>query len=177
MIAVTVTHKNGVQLLNEMTIAIDAEKIVKVRTVDTYYAEILYGETFDRKREPVLYQLTTSAAAVLATIAGDYSTLLANPYLTVTAYKDLVSGATETLNLQERYIVDIREARVKINNTVTACRRIEYVPGSFDPVIIYVSTNFAAMVDSTPAEVTTTEEPTTTAAATTTVEPTTTAGD
>ena len=57
-----------------MTIAIDAEKIVKVRTVDTYYAEILYGETFDRKREPVLYQLTTSAAAVLATIAGDYST-------------------------------------------------------------------------------------------------------
>jgi hypothetical protein len=148
--------------MEPVTCAIDAEKIVSVQLDHSEtYAVIEYGETYDRRRQPIVYQLTTDPTAVLATIAGDYSTLLTNPYLTVDII-DLPSGEVTETNLQEKYIVDIREAYVVVKGVLTSVRRIEYVPGSFVPVVVYVTDTFASMVDSTPAEVTTTEEVTTT---------------
>jgi hypothetical protein len=153
MIEVTLTHRQGVELNEELTIGIDPEKIVSVRDRGSY-AEIEYAETYDRRRQPITYQLTTSRAAIDAVITGTYDTLT-EPYLELTVY-DTATGDTYSLDLQEKYIVDIREVYTLIDNTVTACRRIEYVPGSFKPEIIYVSNSFASMIDSTPAEVTTT---------------------
>ena len=181
MIAITYTHRNGIELDESVTCLIDPEKICGVRTFNTYYAEIDYGETFDRRRQPIKYGLTTSVAAILATIT--------NPYLSLTVIDALKQewkpdpDDNYTYNLQEKYIVDIRESYTTIDGTKTACRRVEFVPGSFVPVVLYVSDTLESLTDSTPAAVTTTttepptttEEPTTTSEElTTTAEPTTT---
>jgi hypothetical protein len=166
MIAVTYTKRQGMSV-TPLTIAIDPEKIVSVKLDHSgNYAVIEYGETYDRRRQPIVYQLTTDPAGVLATITGNYDTLT-EPYLTVDII-DLPSGVVTETNLQEKYIVDIREAHVTVHHVLTAVRRIEYVPGSFVPVVVYVTDTFASMVASTPTEVTTTEEATTEEVTTTT---------
>jgi hypothetical protein len=168
MIAVTVTHRQGIELVDPITIAIDPEKIVATRDRGSY-VEIEYGETYDRRRQPITYQLTTDRASIDALITGSYATHL---YLTLTVlwsndreHRPPLGSADYEIDLQERYIVDIRDTYVNINGTKTAARRIEFVPGSFVPVVIYVSEAFANLITDTPAEVTTT---TTTAAPATT---------
>ena len=179
MIAITYTHRNGIELDESVTCLIDPEKICGVRTFNTYYAEIDYGETFDRRRQPIKYGLTTSVAAILATITGNYDTLT-NPYLALTVIDALKQkwkpdpDDNYTYNLQEKYIVDIRESYTMIGTTKTACRRIEFVPGSFIPVVLFVSNTLASLTDSTPAAVTTTTTTTTATTTTTTPEGTTT---
>jgi len=171
MIQVTATHKNGVQLLENDTFGIDAEKIVSTR-MRGFYCEIDYGETYVRNRETVRYQLTTDSAAILALITGSWAT---NIYLALTVIWSLdrehrppVGTSSYVLDLQEKYIVDIRDVIQDVNGTLTACRRIEYVPGSFVPVVIFVSNSFRSLVPDVPVAVTTTtEEP---AATTTTTE-------
>lgn len=159
MILVEAKSRNGVDLVTNQIFAIDPEKIVTTRVRDDYYAEIEYGETYDRRRQPITYVLTTDVASILALITGTYAT---KEYLSVT-----VIGANTAdfkpdnwvpyaLDLQEKYIVDIRESYYAVDNVKTACRRIEYVPGSFVPVVIYVSNSLASMVTDTPAAVTTT---------------------
>ena len=176
MIAITYTHRNGIELDESVTCLIDPEKICGVRTFNTYYAEIDYGETFDRRRQPIKYGLTTSVAAILATIKGNYDTLT-HPYLALTVIDALKQkwkpdpDDNYTYNLQEKYIVDIRESYTMIGTTKTACRRIEFVPGSFIPVVLYVSDTLASLTDSTPAAVTTTTTTTTAAPTTTTTTP------
>jgi hypothetical protein len=165
MIQVTATKRNGVTLVPEQTFLIDAEKIVSTRNVGLY-AEIEYAETYDRRKQPIKYLLTTNSAAIASAITGAVETL--------TVY-DLSAGTTYTLVLQQKYITDVRESKVKVNGTLTACRQVEYVAGAWIPTKIYVSDTLASIEDSTPAEVTTTEAPTTTAEATTTEEATTTA--
>lgn len=169
MIAVTVTHRQGIELVDPITIAIDPEKIVATRDRGSY-VEIEYGETYDRRRQPITYQLTTDRASIDALITGSYATHL---YLTLTVlwsndreHRPPLGSADYEIDLQERYIVDIRDTYVDINGTKTSARRIEFVPGSFVPVVIYVSEDFASLITDTPAEVTTTT--TTTAAPTTT---------
>ena len=170
MIAITYTHRNGIELDESVTCLIDPEKICGVRTFNTYYAEIDYGETFDRRRQPIKYGLTTSVAAILATIKGNYDTLT-HPYLALTVIDALKQewkpdpDVNYTYNLQEKYIVDIRESYTMIGTTKTACRRVEFVPGSFIPVVLFVSNSLVSLTDSTPAAATTT---TTTPVATTT---------
>ena len=168
MIAVTVTHRQGIELVEPVTIAIDPEKIVATRDRGSY-VEIEYGETYDRRRQPITYQLTTDRASIDALITGSYATHL---YLTLTVlwsndreHRPPLGSANYEIDLQERYIVDIRDTYVNINGTKTSARRIEFVPGSFVPVVIYVSEAFATLITDTPTEVTTT---TTTAAPTTT---------
>ena len=161
MIAITYTHRNGIELDESVTCLIDPEKICGVRTFNTYYAEIDYGETFDRRRQPIKYGLTTSVAAILATITGTYDTLTP-PYLSLTVIDALKQewkpdpDDNYTYNLQEKYIVDIRESYTTIDGNKTACRRVEFVPGSFVPVVLYVSDTLESLADSTPAAVTTT---------------------
>ena len=161
MIAITYTHRNGIELDESVTCLIDPEKICGVRTFNTYYAEIDYGETFDRRRQPIKYGLTTSVAAILTTITGNYDTLT-NPYLALTVIDALKQewkpdpDVNYTYNLQEKYIVDIRESYTTIDGNKTACRRVEFVPGSFVPVVLYVSDTLASLTASTPAAVTTT---------------------
>lgn len=168
MIAVTVTHRQGIELVEPVTIAIDPEKIVATRDRGSY-VEIEYGETYDRRRQPIVYQLTTDRASIDALITGSYATHI---YLTLTVlwsndreHRPPLGSANYEIDLQERYIVDIRDTYVDINGTKTSARRIEFVPGSFVPVVIYVSEAFATLITDTPTEVTTT---TTTAAPTTT---------
>ena len=168
MIAVTVTHRQGIELVEPVTIAIDPEKIVATRDRGSY-VEIEYGETYDRRRQPITYQLTTDRASIDALITGSYATHI---YLTLTVlwsndreHRPPLGSANYEIDLQERYIVDIRDTYVNINGTKTSARRIEFVPGSFVPVVIYVSEAFATLITDTPTEVTTT---TTTAAPTTT---------
>ena len=168
MIAVTVTHRQGIELVEPVTIAIDPEKIVATRDRGSY-VEIEYGETYDRRRQPITYQLTTDRASIDALITGSYATHL---YLTLTVlwsndreHRPPLGSANYEIDLQVRYIVDIRDTYVNINGTKTSARRIEFVPGSFVPVVIYVSEAFATLITDTPTEVTTT---TTTAAPTTT---------
>jgi len=184
MISITYTHRNGLAETTNQTIAIDPEKICGVRVWRTNYCEIDYAETYDRRREPIAYALTTSRAAILATITGTYDALT-HPYVSLTVIeaepKDWQPdpiGSTYTYDLQEKYIVDIREATKYVDGTATACRRVEFVPGSFVPVVLYVSNSLASMISSTPATVTTTTTTTTTTVAptttTTTVAPTTT---
>ena len=179
MIAITYTHRNGIELDESVTCLIDPEKICGVRTFNTYYAEIDYGETFDRRRQPIKYGLTTSVAAILATIKGNYDTLT-HPYLALTVIDALKQewkpdpDDNYTYNLQEKYIVDIRESYTMIDGTKTPCRRVEFVPGSFVPVVLYVSDTLASLTDSTPAAVTTTTTTTTATTTTTTPEGTTT---
>ena len=161
MIAITYTHRNGIELDESVTCLIDPEKICGVRTFNTYYAEIDYGETFDRRRQPIKYGLTTSVAAILATIKGNYDTLT-HPYLALTVIDALKQewkpdlDDNYTYNLQEKYIVDVRESYTTIDGNKTACRRVEFVPGSFVPVVLYVSDTLASLTASTPAAVTTT---------------------
>ena len=159
MILVTAISRNGVPYVTPVSFAIDPEKIVTTRDRDTLYCECEYGETYDRRRQPITYRLTTSRAAINALITGSYS---GKELLTVTvigantdAYKP-DNWVPYDLDLQERYIVDIRESYFMVNQTKTACRRIEYVPGSFVPVVLYVSDTMASMITATPAEVTTT---------------------
>lgn len=159
MILVTAISRNGVPYVTPVSFAIDPEKIVTTRDRDTLYCECEYGETYDRRRQPITYRLTTSRAAINALILGSYS---GKELLTVTvigantdAYKP-DNWVPYDLDLQERYIVDIRESYFMVNQTKTACRRIEYVPGSFVPVVLYVSDTMASMITATPAEVTTT---------------------
>lgn len=182
MISVTATHRQGVELLENQTFAIDPEKIVSTRDRGSI-VEIEYGETYDRRRQPITYQLTTCRAAIDALIAGDYNTNLTHPYLSLTViwslqreYRPPVGSTSYAMDLQEKYIVDIRDTYVDIEGTKTSARRIEFVPGSFVPVVIFVSEDYSSLVTATPVEVpitttTTTEEATTT---TTTVAATTT---
>lgn len=174
MISVTATHRQGVELLENQTFAIDPEKIVSTRDRGAY-VEIEYGETYDRRRQPITYQLTTDRATIDALIAGDYNTNLTHPYLSLTViwslqreYRPPVGSASYAMDLQEKYIVDIRDTYVDINGTKTAARRIEFVPGSFVPVVIFVSEDYANLVTDTPAAVTTTTTTTATPTTTTT---------
>jgi hypothetical protein len=159
MIQVTVTWRQGVELVEPMTIAIDPEKITATREIDGF-AEIDYGECRDRQRSNMVYRLTVNKANIDAQIFGDYNTNLTHPYLILNVY-NLWDGSTYVLDLQESYIVDIREAFYWINGTKTSCRKIEYVPGAFAPVIIYVSNSFASLI-TTYVTTTTTVAPTTT---------------
>lgn len=171
MIQISATHRQGVELVEPITFAIDPEKIVGVRDRGIY-AEIDYGETFDRRRQPITYILTTDRATIDALIFGNYTDGITNPYLSFDVlwsedrdHRPAPGDTSYPLDLQEKYIVDIRDVTHDINGTLTACARVEYVPGSFVPVIIYVDGEVADFVTDTPATVTTT---TTTAAATTT---------
>lgn len=177
MIAVTYTHRQGVELVEPVTIAIDPEKIVSTRDRGSY-VEIEYGETFDRRRQPITYQLTTDRTTIDALITGTY---VGKIYLALTViwsvdreHRPPLGSASYALDLQEKYIVDIRDTYVDINGTKTAARRIEYVPGSFVPVVIFVSDSFANLITDTPAEVTTTTTTATPTTTTTTAAPTTT---
>jgi hypothetical protein len=168
MILITTTQRNGVSYAH--TFAIDPEKIVSVRDREvglSLVAEIEYGETYDRRRQPIFYRLNCSRAAIDALILGSYT---GKEQLNVTVidasdrhYKPYMV-ASYAMDLQERYIVDIREAEIMVNGSLTTCRRIEYVPGSFAPVILYVSNRLSTLITDTPEEVTTTttEEATTT---------------
>lgn len=173
MILITATQRNGVTLLEPMTFAIDPEKIVSVRDRGDFYAEIEYGETFDRRRQPITYVLTTSRAAIDALILGTYAT---KEYLAVTVIGSNTDEykpkrvANYALDLQEKYIVDIRDTYFAINGVKTACRRIEYVPGSFVPILIYVSNALNTLVTDTPDAVTTTTTTETPETTTTTTE-------
>lgn len=165
MIQITYTHRNGVRQLTPVTIAIDPEKIVSI-TDSGVYALIEYGETFDRRRQPVTYKLTTSRAAILDEIAGTYDTketlALTVLWSNTEEYKPY-NVASYALDLQERYIVDMRDAVALINQTKVSCVRIEFVPASFVPVIIFVQGTLDGLVPDIPAAVTTTtEEPTVT---------------
>lgn len=163
MIQITYTHRNGVRQLTPVTIAIDPEKIVSI-TDSGLYALIEYGETFDRRRQPVTYKLTTSRAAILAEIDGTYDTketlALTVLWSNTEEYKPH-NVASYALDLQERYIVDMRDAVAWINQTKVSCVRIEFVPASFVPVIIFVQGTLDDLVPDIPAAVTTTttEEP------------------
>ena len=158
MIQVTYTHRNGVRQLSPVTLAIDPEKIVSVKE-SGYYALIEYGETYDRRRQPVVYRLTASAADITLLILGSYD---GKEVLTVTVlgsntddYKPY-NVASYAMDLQEKYIVDIREAVAWINQTKVACRRIEFVPASFVPVVIFVEESLEELITDTPMPVTTT---------------------
>ena len=162
--------------MSALTFAIDPEKIVGTRDLGSY-CEIEYAETYDRRRQPIVYQLTTSSDLINALIDGTYD---GKEYLVLTVVNPL-DATTFTLNLQERYIVDIRPAATIVNKVKADCLRVEYVPGSFVPKIIYVSGTLGADVFDfdAPADVTTTvapttEAPTTEAPTTTVAEPTTT---
>jgi hypothetical protein len=158
MILVEAISRNGVELVAHQTFALDPEKIVTTRDRDLL-VEVEYGETFDRRRQPITYVLTTDRASILALITGTYAT---KEFLSVTVIgsnkEDFkpVNWVPYALDLQEKYIVDIRESYFAVNNVKTACRRIEYVPGSFVPVVIYVSDKLLDLVTDTPAAVTTT---------------------
>ena len=158
MIQVTYTHRNGVRQLSPVTLAIDPEKIVSVKE-SGYYALIEYGETYDRRRQPVVYRLTASAADITLLILGSYD---GKEVLNVTVlgsntddYKPY-NVASYAMDLQEKYIVDIREAVAWINQTKVACRRIEFVPASFVPVVIFVEESLEELTTDTPSPVTTT---------------------
>lgn len=169
MISVTATHRNGVELLEPQTFAIDPEKIVSIRDRGLY-AECEYGETFDRRRQPIVYLLTTDRATLLPLILGTYAS---KETLAVTVINSSVDEYKPKnvphyhMDLQEKYIVDIRESYTMIGQTKTACRRIEYVPGAFVPIILYVSDTYASMITDTPDAVTTTTTPAPTTTTTT----------
>lgn len=145
MILVTATHRQGIELAEAVTFAIDPEKIVGLRDRGTA-TEIEYAETYDRKRQPITYIIDAARAAVEALIQGDY---VGKETLTLTVY-NTVDGSTGTIDLQEKYIVDIRSVTHYINKTLTACRRVEYTPGAFNPIVIYVSEDIATLVTDTP---------------------------
>jgi len=162
MILVTITHRNGIAFDSPKTIAIDPEKIVDTK-INGSYCVMEYGETYDRRRQPIEYQVTVSKAVIDALITGTYA---GHKYLTLTViasntdiYKPNLDP-TYTLELQERYIVDIRSTYIWINQTKTACSRIEFVPGAFVPVIIWVSEDISELITDVAGEgTTTTEEP------------------
>lgn len=194
MIQVTYTKRNLVTLVEPVTIAIDPEKVVSCKDVGGV-AVIEYAETHDRQRQPIVYTLTTTSAALLPLIMGNWNTVI-TPYITVTEY-NLATAESQLVYIQEKYIVDIRETEMPLANLgVFPFLRIEYCPGAFVPEVIYAAntmdevivtalptttaeattTEATTTAATTTAAATTTEEPTTTVAATTTIEPTTTAG-
>jgi hypothetical protein len=171
MVLVHITHTNGVELVHHLQLALDPEKIVSVKDDPTgNYAVIEYGECYSRNWKPMFYQLTVSRALIDTFITGEY---VGKEYLALHVY-ELPSGDVYHLDLQEKYIVDIREAFYWINQTKVACRKIEYVPGSFAPIIIYVSNTMASLVTNNLVTTTTTTRAVTTTTTTVPVTTTTT---
>jgi hypothetical protein len=171
MIGVTALERQGVELLEPLFLAIDPEKIVSTRDRGIY-CEIEYGETFDRRRQPITYVLNTDRASIDALIIGNYTDGLRLPYLELTViwsldreHRPAPGHSHYHLDLQEKYIVDIRNVTADINGVLTDCARIEFVPGSFVPVVIFVDGEVDDFITDEPVEVTTT---TTTVAVTTT---------
>lgn len=166
MIQVTITHKNEVELVNPMVIAIDPEKIVNTKDRDNYVI-IEYGETYDRRDSNIFYQLTTNRATINALIQGDY---VGKQYLSLNVYK-LSTGSTFALDLLEQYIVYISDAVYQIGGVRTECVKIEYDPGNFAPIIIYADTDLDTLVPTIPAAYTTTTTTSPVATTTTTSPP------
>ena len=158
MILVTISHRNGIAFDSPKTIAIDPEKIVSTKD-NGAFCVLEYGETYDRRRQPIIYQVTVDRATINALITGTYA---GKEYLALTVIAsntDIYRPYLEPnyiLDLQEKYIVDIRSTYIWINQTKTACSRIEFVPGAFVPVIIWVSEDIDDLITEIAGATTTT---------------------
>ena len=166
---ITVTQKNGVVLVENITVAIDPEKIVSVKSVGGY-AEIVYAKREDRRVSTDTYLTTNTKTQVDAFISGEK--------LSLTVY-DTASGATSALTVQKKYTKELVAAKANIAGTNTDCVQVTILRGSFAEDIVYASGAIGDYSTAVPTTTTTTAAATTTTTAaptttTTTAAPTTT---
>jgi hypothetical protein len=152
---IIITHKNGVELLSTITLALEAEKIVSTRAVGSA-CEFVYAEADDRRLKPIVYQAANTKAQVDAFVSGTQVDL--------TVY-NTADGTTSTLTVTEKFIEQIRESEYRIGTTDQACREVKFREGAFTQEVVYVSNSLASLSD---AVVTTTTSTTTTTTSTTT---------
>jgi hypothetical protein len=159
---VVITHINGVQLVDAITLGIEAEKIVSTRQVtgDVGYAcEFVYAEAEDRRLKPKVYQAANYKSQIDAFVSGTQ--------IDLTVY-NMADGTTSTLTVTEKFIEQIRDTTARINNTDTSCREVKFREGAFVEEVIYVSNSLASLATALVTTTTTTSTTTTTAAPTTT---------
>ena len=159
-----ITQVNGVDLLNDKTMALDPEKIVWTRETEGVCL-FLYAETYDRRDKPYLYKTNVAQVAVDDLIDGaliEFDDSGQGVY-------DPVSREWFDIHIQEKFIKSMRDVEVwvdPVEPTATYPKlddmvEVIYEEGAFHQVILYATGELA---DFAP-EITTT---TTTAAATTT---------
>ena len=158
---VLITKVNGVTLTEALTIGLEAEKIVSVKNDADGFAEFVYVEAYDRRKKPVVYTTNLPKSNIDTFVVGTQVDLV------VTNAND---ATTVTLGVTEKFIYNVQEAYAVIDSTNTACRKVDYMEGSFASKTVYVTNSLsslatAVVTTTTTAAVTTT---TTTAAVTTT---------
>lgn len=145
MILVMATHRNGMELSGSLYFAIDPEKVCSIRE-SKGNCIISYAETYDRRRQPIVYNLEEAGVVVEAAIEGDYD---GKETLELTSV-NLDDGSVETVTVQEKYVVDIRTVTLPVNGVMTTLSRVEYVPGAFVPVVLYASESIFDLVTNSP---------------------------
>lgn len=164
---VVITHKNGQALVETITLALEAEKIVSTKQVtgDVGYAcEFVYAEADDRRLKPIVYQAANYKSQIDAFVSGTQVDL--------TVY-NMADATTSTLTVTEKFIEQIRESDINISGTDYSCREVKFRDGAFTEEVVYVSNTLAALAT---ALVTTTTSTTTTSTTTVPVTTTTTTG-
>ena len=152
---VVITHINGVELVDTITIGIEAEKIVSTRQVtgDVGYAcEFVYAEAEDRRLKPKVYQAANYKSQIDAFVSGTQ--------IDLTVY-NAADGTTSTLTVTEKFIEQVRDTYAWINGAETACREVKFREGAFTEEVVYVSNSLASLATAL-VTTTTTAAPTTT---------------
>lgn len=145
MILVTATHRQGKELDDSLYFAIDPEKVCSIRE-SKGNCVISYAETYDRRKQPIVYNLEEAGVVIEAAISGDYN---GKETLELTSV-NLENGSTQTVTVQEKYIVDIRTVTLPVDGVMTTLSRVEYVPGAFIPVVLYASESIYDLVTNSP---------------------------
>lgn len=155
---IVITHKNGQELVDAITLGIEAEKIVSTKQVVGsvgYACEFVYAEADDRRLKPIVYQAANYKSQIDAFVSGTQ--------IDLTVY-NMADATTSTLTVTEKFIEQIREANIRIGVTDYACREVKFREGAFTEKVIYVTNSLASLAT---ALVTTTTSTTTTTTSTT----------
>jgi hypothetical protein len=132
---VTITTRNGLTLPTSVVQAIDPEKIVTTRDAGGV-AEIVYGESFDRRNAADTLIVTDSKATIDALVSGDTIDL---PVF------DLLDGSTSTLTLQDKYNKVMEDSFAVVNGVKTAGVIVNYIEGAFGNKIVFVDSDLATL--------------------------------
>jgi len=170
---IVITHVDGVALQDNITLALDPDKIIYTESVSGA-CRFLYTENSDRMVKTRLYRSGNTKTQIDGYISGTLQDF--NMYNTLGT---IAATATTTVrSVQEKYIEQLRTASITVAGSQTSCVEVTYrnafvkevlfasgVIGDYsDAALTTTTTTTAATTTTTTAAATTT----TTAAATTT---------
>lgn len=154
---IIVTHINGKELTEPLTLGFDPEKIVSTRSVGNA-CEFVYIESLGDRVSPKTIQCANYKSQIDGYISGNL--------LDLSVYD--AQGNTGALSIQEKYVELIRDTTIIISGSEQACREIKFRPGSWVEKTIYVSNSMSSLATGALTTTTVAVTTTTTVAITTT---------